>query len=178
MNTKQKVIVAILGVLFVMSLAANATFVAQWQKMKSMQTEKSTEMSPQPIASDFICKNLNFNNKQINEYQNLKQEFSAQSQWIMDSLHQQRKQLLTHLTDASPDSNLLYSIADSIGMYHSKLKKATIHHFFDVKQMCDNEQITQLTQIYSAILVMEESNHKICVGKGRGKRKECKNGRE
>lgn len=158
------------------SLAANVTFYIGWKNQLEPQPKSEAVKDTINTNGDFICQKLNFTPEQRQKYQISRRKFNRKAVQIIDSLHNERKLLLRQLSEENTDSVSLYEIADQIGEYHALLKKHTIHHFFDLKQICNQQQCEKLSKVYDKIIDIEENNHRFGRGKGYGRRNRWRHG--
>jgi Spy/CpxP family protein refolding chaperone len=62
-----------------------------------------------------------------------------------------RNEMLEELAKPVSDSSYLKSLADSVGMLHSDLKKITSRYYLDIKNICTPEQQKQLELIFREV---------------------------
>lgn len=104
----------------------------------------------------FMKKELNLSPEQEKEFSQLKTEFRNNSKEILELLKENRIVIMEELSKTDPDTAKLNQIADEIGFLHTSLKKKSIKHFIDMKNMCDSGQFVRLGRMYKCMIMGED----------------------
>ncbi len=97
--------------------------------------------------------------------QEINSVYKSESEPIILSIREKKAELLEELSKENTDTNTVSTLTEEVMMEQTKLQKANIHQFLDLKKVCTPEQTKKLSQIYSELYGYSDA------GKGNGKGK-------
>ena len=100
----------------------------------------------------FIVRELNFDDKQKEAFDKLKEAHHAKAMEIQDSLHTLKGQLFDGIP--SGDMAKANAAADKIAAMQKQLEIVTFEHFKQVRELCNEEQKTKFDKIIGNVLEM------------------------
>lgn len=112
-------------------------------EVRSIQ-ENASETS----STSALCRHLQFDSKQSAEVQKIQEEFTPQSNAILQEINQNRIKLLEELTKEAPNTTFVQSIIDSISIHQKSLQQLSVKHYLALKNICTPEQCKQLSGLY------------------------------
>lgn len=109
--------------------------------------------------SDIIIEELDFNDKQIKEFNFLKVEHQIQMRSLHDSMRLEREKLPDIILQEN--EKMVDSVSTNIARYQKQIEVYTYLHFVKVKNLCNDDQKNQFKSIINDILkMMGEKNHR------------------
>ncbi|HOK50722.1 MAG TPA: hypothetical protein PLD12_10805 [Bacteroidales bacterium] len=123
----------------------------------STTTAVATQMPQENInlSGRFFREQLNWNDQQMAQFRVVHPRFRQEVQYILNNLQRNRNTMFEVMKSDPCDTLRLNELSDSIGYWHSRLKKATYRYFLDLKYISTPEQRQQLEQIFSRLLTNE-----------------------
>jgi Spy/CpxP family protein refolding chaperone len=137
--------------LVILLAALNITLIITiWMtpKVKEMKGPESHHKGP----AKMIIAELHFNEKQIEEFNALKDEHRATVEELKAAGKKQRDVFFALLSQENPDPSIVNSKADSISANQKAIEMVTFQHFKKVRALCDTEQKKKFDEIIGEIL--------------------------
>lgn len=91
---------------------------------------------------------LGLTREQMKEFSGFNPSFRQKAGYINRQLTETRKLMLDEMAAENSDTMKLNILADSIGMLHSELKKATYSYYLEFKRICTPEQNEKLMRVF------------------------------
>lgn len=95
---------------------------------------------------------LGLTHQQHLKFRQARRTFHVNARKIAVNLQRTRLTLLQEMSSPKPDSSQLQALADSIGWYHSELKKLTVDFYLELKQECSPAQKEKLYGVFRALM--------------------------
>jgi len=157
-RNKKLLLIGAIILLLVINITALGTFLynnnikhKRYNEMR--QVQKHIEKSG---MHQFIKEELKLNDSQFEKFQELSKVSFEKSHEIVYKLEEKRIELFDALTKDVIDEKQLDRIAKEIGELHYELKKETINHFLELKDVCSNEQQDALEKLFMQMLQKED----------------------
>lgn len=135
------------------------------------RTQRSNEMSPsnemhppndkrpqEGGPKDFLIRELNFNEKQKQDYQILIDEHKSDMKVLMDKIRTAKEKLWDNLSGTDTGSNSADSISSEIGNYQKEIELVTFRHFQKVRELCDDNQKKKFDEVIKEVINMMGQN--------------------
>jgi hypothetical protein len=107
-------------------------------------------------SDQFLKKELNLNEEQYQTISSLDNKVFRSYQVILDKQCESNFKILNELLQEEPSLERLDSIAIKTGKLHTALKRQTIKHFINIKNICDENQTLLLDQLLMDMMNMPE----------------------
>jgi Spy/CpxP family protein refolding chaperone len=85
----------------------------------------------------------------MREFQKFNPEFRNEARATNVRLAKLRGEMLNEMASPETDTSKLNALSDSIGNYHSRLKRITYKYYLDLKSICNPDQKIQLKELFS-----------------------------
>ncbi|MFC2104651.1 Spy/CpxP family protein refolding chaperone [Bacteroidota bacterium] len=149
-NTKKTLIIGIIILLLVINISALSTIFYH----KKIRSKKIAEISN--VQKDirvrgmrrYIQEELNLSEEQFIQFRESHTAYMTSSQEIASELDIKRSEMMNEVANINPSSEKLDSIAYNIGTLHYELKKLTINHFMELKNICKEDQQEVLQKLF------------------------------
>lgn len=174
MNTKTKktLLIGTIIILIVINLSALSTIYYK-NKIQPQQQNRMINMNDEIRIKGmhrFIKEELNLTENQFEVFQNASRNNMIKSQEILSKLDDKRVEMMNEIGKRNPDSEILDKIAHDIGDLHYELKRLTINHFLQLKEICNDDQQENLHRIFMQISHDQDKNDNRMDRGSRGKR--------
>lgn len=100
----------------------------------------------------FLIRELNFDDKQKQDFDKLREAHHQKARDIQDSLHTLKEKLFNGIP--SGDMNVANTTADKIAAFQKQLELITYEHFKQVRDLCNTEQKQKFDKIITHVLEM------------------------
>ncbi|MGC8804076.1 MAG: Spy/CpxP family protein refolding chaperone [Bacteroidales bacterium] len=104
------------------------------------------------LSGRFFRQQLQWDEEQMNQFRRIHPHFRQQVQDILAHMNRHKYAMLNIMRSDSCDTLRLNALSDSIGYWHSQLKRATYCYYFELKKICRPDQRSQLDQIFTRLL--------------------------
>lgn len=104
---------------------------------------------------DFVSSQLDFNQKQMDEFMQLRHSFHLKAKEIGNDLNELRKDYFMELVNSKTDTLKLIDLSDKIGDKHKQLKQETYRYYIHMHHLCNDEQNQRLDSIMHVIIKNE-----------------------
>ena len=105
----------------------------------------------------FLKDELQLNNSQFQLFQEINHSNMIKSQNIAEKLNKSRHYMMAEIAKPIPNQKKLDSYAKDIGDLHYELKKLSINHFMELKEICDEEQQEGLQKLFMQMIIDQDS---------------------
>jgi len=162
MNTKTKKILLILAItlLLVINITALITMFYR-NRVQPPPSQSSNNELFQDVRERgmyrFLKDELQLTNEQFSEFKESNQKNMINSHQIASKLNNSRREMMIELAKENPNRKKLDGIATEIGTLHYELKKTTIDHFLELKQICNKDQQQELQKLFMKLLHDQDS---------------------
>jgi len=149
-NKKNLVIISI-AVLLIVNIAAIGTVL--------YLTYKKPQMSEHPSQESLrtIREKLKLNAAQKDAFEMFQKDYQEKTKDVFVEMHQKRVMMMDEFSKEKPDSMVLYDLAKQTGVLHENLKRLTINHLLDLKEVCNKEQFKYLEGMFRQKMMDDES---------------------
>lgn len=156
-NTSLILLVAIL-------LATNIAtiFTVLYNKNENKITLNKSEKNVAPNLSqrqhrfgNYMSDRLKLSSDQEIKFRSLRSEFHTNAKGVSKEIQKKRKFLYLELAKEKADLEKLNQIADEIGLLHANLKKLSINHYVNMKEICSEDQQDELYQMFKLMFKKE-----------------------
>ncbi|MCK9612443.1 MAG: hypothetical protein PHR81_04215 [Bacteroidales bacterium] len=128
----------------------------------------------QPCMQSFLEKKLELTPVQAKKFRIMKKAHHDSVAALRKLMDEKRSVISENLSKTEPDSLLLYSTADDLGVLYAQVRKMFISHYLNLRKVCTSEQQLKLAGIYSGVFCHDDCMHKPFGFKSKKKHKECK----
>jgi hypothetical protein len=151
MNNYNQKTVRILTILVIILLVANiASLSVIWFNYPN-RTEKD-EMRPERARVNkremMMMKHLDMDTMQVQSYKSAQRELRKNLRQYRCTMENNRKRIHEQLFSENPDTNLINTLNDSIGLMTIEMEKLKINHFLQMKKTLTNEQIQKFREMF------------------------------
>jgi hypothetical protein len=101
---------------------------------------------------DFLKQKLELSPDQEALFKNERDSFVAMVGLVYDNLEDKRLELVREFSKEKPDTTVLYSIADKMGVDHGELKRHVVDHFLKLRSYCNPDQLVKLDSMYNFMI--------------------------
>jgi len=117
--------------------------------------QHSRPSTPQPLSEQkddqrtlqFLQKELNLSNAQIQQYGQLRQAHAELTRLLVNEIRDSKREMMNEIFNDEPDTARAMQIADLIGKEQTELERITFKHFSDMKELCGKEQLDKLHKL-------------------------------
>jgi len=157
-KTKKTLLTVTIIVLLVINISALITiFYNSNIKSKELVREKNLKAEMQIKGMHrFISEELNLSEEQFTLFQNVNRENMIKTHNIASKLNNKRREMVNEIAKQNPSEQNLNTIAKEIGELHYELKKATINHFLELKDLCNDDQQESLNKLFYKMIYNQE----------------------
>ncbi len=160
-KTKKTLLTVTIIVLLMINISALITiFYNKNLRNKAFKAEQDlkTEMEIKGM-NRFISEELNLSEEQFSQFQKVNQENMTKTHLIASKLNDKRREMINEIANKNPNLKNLDAIAKEIGELHYDLKRATIHHFLELKDICNEDQQENLNRLFFKMIYDSEFDH-------------------
>jgi len=93
---------------------------------------------------EFLQRELDFTNAQIQKYDQLRQEHEQQTRVLINDIRRLKQEMMDEMFYDEPDTIKAMEIADLIGEKQTEVERIAFKHFLDLKELCGKERIGNL----------------------------------
>ncbi|HMS66125.1 MAG TPA: Spy/CpxP family protein refolding chaperone [Ignavibacteria bacterium] len=111
-------------------------------------------MPPGDGPKDFIIRELNLNEKQIEEFGNLVKEHQTEMRELKDKIRNEKEELWDSMSGKATDKNSVERITSEIGNNQKQIELITLRHFQKVRDLCNDDQKKKFDEIIKDVLRM------------------------
>ena len=100
----------------------------------------------------FIREELKLTDEQFKQFKGITITNMKISHEIVIELNKKRLDMMNEIANVNPNMKTLDNIASDIGSLHYELKKTTISHFLELKEICNDDQQESLQKIFMQMI--------------------------
>lgn len=153
MITKKQRIIKWLNIfLLVINISAFVTLLLMNNKSAPAESTSNNYFT----SDAFLKEELNLSNEQYKEIVKLDYKIFRGYQSLLDMQCEANFSLLAELLQDNPNKKKMDSIASRIGKYHASLKRQTIKHFMNLRNICTEDQSESLNQLIKDMMELDE----------------------
>jgi hypothetical protein len=157
-ENKHSLMVWAIVVLAVMNVSTLITvFYHQYQSNKNTvvvtSDPKQLEANAEKFSGRYFRDQLNLSSEQMDKFREFNFIFRPEARAITIKLATMRKEMLVEMASAKSDTLKLNILSDSIGFFHSRLKRLTYKYYLDIKNICNKEQQLKLEQLVREMFI-------------------------
>lgn len=154
-QTKKTLLILLIVVLVVINISALVTI---------MYSEKSDLPPDKPFNNQvieeiesrgmyhFLRDELKLTDEQFEQFRDIQRTNMIKSQSIALELSKKRQEMMNEIAKKNPNREKLDAIAKEIGELHYQLKLNTIHHFLELKDICNEDQQESIQRLFMNLL--------------------------
>jgi hypothetical protein len=159
-KTKKTLLISTIILLIAINISALTTIYfhnkIQTKKFVEMQNMKE-EVQIQGIHR-FIKNELRLNESQFELFKEKSQTNMNKLHEITLDLNRSRYRMMSEIAKKNPNTETLDDIAMEIGTLHYELKKSTINHFLELKEICNDDQQEDLQKLFMQLINDQDQN--------------------
>ena len=114
----------------------------------------ATENTSVRYSGRYFREALSLDQSQMEKFSRFNPVFRQRAMRINIELSRLKNEMLAVMSGQFPDTARLNQLSDSVGYYHSELKKASYRYYLDFKAICNEEQSMRLKQLFGEIFEM------------------------
>ncbi len=147
----------------------------RFEKEKTVTVPGRAQLSASPAnySGGYFRDELGLNEEQMIKFVEINPLFREQVWNINNNLNLLRQRMFTEMSAGNPDPEKLDLYADSIGIMHSDLKKATYRYYLGLKNICDSQQRIKLEKLFGGMFISErgmgQHGRGVRAGRNRGR---------
>lgn len=103
----------------------------------------------------YMSDRLKLDDAQQSEFYRFRTEFHAKAESTSIKIQEKRRLLYSELSKEEADLEHLNQLADEIGLLHAELKKLSVEHYINMKEICLPEQQKELYLMFKAMFEKE-----------------------
>lgn len=159
-KTKKSLLIVTIILLIVINISALATIYYN----SKIRTKKLAEINYQKKQVHvrgmykFLRDELNLTDEQCMQFRNINKINMSKFHKIAIELNEKRFDMMNEIAEKNPNTKILDDIAGDIGSLHYELKKITINHFLELKEICNDEQQEGLQKIFMQMIHNQDHN--------------------
>lgn len=139
-----------------LSMIAGFTYTAYVDKPQDNFNPNPPAPRPNAGLGRMLRNELDLSRRQHLQFRDARKAFHRDAHDITVNLQQTRLKLLKEMSKDQPQKERMKTLADSIGIYHSRLKMHTIDFYMQLKQNCTPEQEEKLKGIFRKLMNARE----------------------
>jgi Spy/CpxP family protein refolding chaperone len=151
MNNYNQKTVRILTILVIILLVANIASLSVIWVNSSSQPEKDrmrVERTRINKREMMMIRHLDMDTTQVETYKTAQRELRKNLRQYRCTMENNRKRIHEQLFSDNPDTNLINTLNDSIGLMTIEMEKIKINHFLRMKKTLTSEQIQKFRQMF------------------------------
>lgn len=159
-TTKKTLLIGTIIVLIVINISALAT-IFYHNKMRPHRVVEMNNIQDEAQTRGmhrFMREKLNLSDDQYSQFQKINRDNMIKVHNIASELSKKRVKMMNEIAKKNPNLKILDDIAYDIGSLHYELKKVTINHFLELKQICTPEQQDSLEKIFMKLIQDQDHN--------------------
>lgn len=159
-KTKKSLLIITIILLIVINVSALATIYYN----SKIKTKKLTEMNNLKEEVQikgmhrFIRDELKLSDEQFQQFKEIARTNMIIAHGIALELNEKRTEMMNEIAKENPNSKILDDIASDVGSLHYELKKTTISHFLELKEICNEDQQESLQKIFMQMIRDQDRN--------------------
>lgn len=171
-KTKKTLLISTIILLIVINVSALATIYYN----SKIRTKKLAEMNNLKEEVQirgmhrFIREELKLSDEQFSQFKEITITNMRKSHEIALELNEKRLDMMNEIAKVNPNMKTLDNIANDIGSLHYELKKTTINHFLELKEICNDDQLESLQKLFMQMIQDQDRNKFGRNPRGRGNR--------
>jgi len=156
-TNKKRLLVTIIILLLVINISALATIIYtnNIKQKRFDDIRKTKEQVEFAGMHRFLKEELKLDEEQFQIFKETGRRNFKQNREIALKLDEKRLEFIDELTREIPDESTLDEIAQEIGDLHYQLKKNTIKHYFELKEICNPEQQKVMEKLFMQMIQKE-----------------------
>ncbi len=157
-KTKKTLLISTIIVLLVVNISALSTIIYN-KKVHAKKQDKISNVQDEIRKQGmrrFFQEELNLSEEQFHEFKIINTKYSQDSRKIAFQMRKKRYEMMKEIAKKNPNSGNLDQIALDIGSLHYDLKKLTINHFMELKDICNEEQQEILHKMFIQMLSVQD----------------------
>ena len=172
-ETKYNLVIWGIVILAVMNISTVLTVVYHSQESKAEvlsydPEEVSSKDESLRYSGRYFRDQLGLTRSQMTEFTKFNYHFRQQVRDINNSLNSYRIKMLDEMSAPQSNVSRLDMLSDSIGLLHSNLKKLTYKYYFDLKNICDEQQKARLEQMFMGVFDTDAQQGQFRYGRSGG----------
>lgn len=170
-ETKYNLVIWGIVILAIMNISTVLTVVYHRQESKaevlSYDPEKiQPEDESLRYSGRYFRDQLGLTRHQMAEFTKFNYPFRQHVRDINQSLNRYRIKMLDEMSASQSNLTRLDNLSDSIGFLHSNLKKLTYKYYLDLKNICDDQQMARLEQMFMGVFDTDAQQGQFRYGRG------------
>lgn len=160
-KTKKTLLISTIILLIAINISALSTIYFH----NKIQTKKFVELKNMKDEvriqgmHRFIRDELRLTDKQFEQFKEISRTNMRATHNITLKLSKKRFMMMNEIAKVNPNLKTLDDIADDIGQLHYELKKTTINHFLELKEICNDDQQEDLQTLFMHMIQSQNQNN-------------------
>ena len=158
MNRKVTWLVWAIIVLFLMNAATLGTILyhnSKKQERVADTTVVASSFSGNPMNGRFFRQTLGFDNEQMAVFQEANRHFRPRTMALTFDIDSLKSAMFEEMKKQNPDTLKLAILSKEIGEMHGQLKQATYQFYLKLKNICTDQQRSQLEKAFQPLFITE-----------------------
>ncbi len=162
-QTKKSLLILLIVLLVVINISALLTIIYSQKVQEPPLPPLENYNLKDEIASrgmyHFIKDELQLSDKQFEQFRDINRTNMIKSREIASELNRTRREMMNEIAKENPNTEKLDSFAQDIGALHYNLKKLTINHFLELKEICTADQQESLQKLFMKLLSDQDKDN-------------------
>ncbi len=153
-QTKKILLSSVVIILIIINLSSLSTIYYQ-KKIRDRKIEEFKNKKEQMHIGGmhrFIKEELNLDSLQFEQFREAYYKNMRESHNIAEKLNIYRHDMLSEIAKVNPNQDKLDKLSRNIGNLHYELKKLSISHFMELKEICNKEQQEDLQKLFMRMM--------------------------
>lgn len=162
---KNKILIIALIILVVVNMATVASI---WlmkptaMKYKHKYKKENRYKSDKSNREDRFIKKLDLNERQAIEFKEEKKLHFQKISVYRDSIMTRKQLIVEEIFKENPDTNLIKTYNDSIGILNTKVEKLNYNHFIRIKEILNTKQQDKFKEIVQKASLRDKGKNRNC----------------
>ncbi len=144
--------IIILALLNVASLVTIWTIVGRFHDNERTTGRMIRNFKDREHFKAIVAEELQLNPEQREHFRIANEQFRERSRSILRPYHASKRAMLEELSKPFPDTSLIRSLTDSLGLRQSQLELATAGYFMELKGFCTPEQRKRFPELFHKMM--------------------------
>ncbi len=158
-QTKKIILSALIIILIIINLSSLST-IYYHKRIRDKKIEEFNDKKKQLHIGGihrFIKEELKLDSLQFEQFREAYYKNMRESHNIAEKLNIYRYDMITEVAKINPNERELDKISRNIGDLHYELKKLSINHFMELKEICNEEQQENLQKLFMRMMEDQDS---------------------
>ncbi|MBN1789163.1 MAG: hypothetical protein JW830_01615 [Bacteroidales bacterium] len=151
--TRHRVWIWILLFLLILNFSVVATLLYRNLRLGRINTHPPVTMRfNRQGPGVFLKDELNLSDEQFNKYMEFRNEYQNKALQTSRHINSLRRSYMHALIQDKPDKVLMQETCDSIGTMHARMMQETGNYYFQIRQLCHDDQVEKLNTFFLRVM--------------------------